>query len=46
MLREGKSLSGLVGKRRTFLPNRHSPFQFHFHPYQHHPRLSFSLRPR
>ncbi|KAJ6880272.1 hypothetical protein NC652_033575 [Populus alba x Populus x berolinensis] len=32
MLREGKSLSRLVGKRRRFLPNRHSPFQFHFHP--------------
>ena len=41
---EGKSLSRLVGKRRRFLPDRHSPFQFHFHPYQYHPRLSFSLR--
>lgn len=41
---EGKSLSRLVGKRRRFLPDRHSPFQFHFHPYQYLPRLSFSLR--
>ncbi|KAJ6319630.1 hypothetical protein OIU78_015109 [Salix suchowensis] len=29
---EGRdSLSRLAGKRRRFLPNRHSPFHFHIH---------------